>query len=57
MTKAEQLKMIDSLEQKLKDALDELAVLRQSLSDLPSPSGKPETNGVTLEDVYEALGK
>lgn len=56
MTKAEQLKMIDGLEKKLKDALEELAVLKESLLDNPSTTASTETNGVTLEDVYAAIG-
>lgn len=57
MTKAEQLKMIDGLEKKLKDALEELAVLKESLLDNPSSTASTDTNGITLEDVYAAIGK
>lgn len=56
MTKAEQLRMINSLEQKLKVALEELAVLKESLLDNPSPAVRGDTNGATLEDVYAAIG-
>ena len=55
MTKAEQLKMINSLEQKLTSALEELAALKANIL-APVPEGyKYSTNGKTLEDVYMAI--
>lgn len=56
MTKTEQLKLIDGLEKKLRNALEELALLKESLLEEPSPTASTDTNGITLEDVYAAIG-
>ncbi len=55
MMKSEQLKMIESLEQKLNDALTELEELKANiLHPIPMVS-ENDTNEKTLLDVYRAL--
>ena len=57
MMKSEQLRMIDNLEQRLIDALEDLAKLKASLLDIKSSTENKIPEDVSLEDVYLAIGK